>query len=79
VRNCPAPLLVGVGAGGGPDEHAVTAQPSTTPATAHTPSRAVILGLEGCLRCRTDGSLMVIGSTTVDGQRHDPVRGEKTR
>ena len=56
---------MGDGIGGGPDEHAVTAQPSTRPAAAQRPSRAVVPGLEGCLRCRTYGSLGVIGSTTV--------------
>ena len=42
--------------GGGPDEHAVTAQPSRMPAAAQVP---------GCLRCRTYGSLSVIGPITV--------------
>jgi hypothetical protein len=71
-------LLVGVGTGGRPSEHAVTRQPSKTPAAAHRPSRAVILGLEGCLRCRTYGSLNADRLYYRHGQRRDPVQGEKT-
>jgi hypothetical protein len=56
LRNCPAWLLVGAGIGGGPDEHAATAQPRRMTAAAQMP---------GCLLCRTYGSLEWIGSTTV--------------
>jgi len=38
VRNCPAWLLVGDGIGGGPEEHAVAAQPRTRPTAAHRPT-----------------------------------------
>jgi hypothetical protein len=68
LRNCPAWLLVGDGMGGGPDEHAVTAQPRRMTAAAQMP---------GCLRCRTYGSLECDRLYYRDGQRRDPVRGER--
>jgi hypothetical protein len=85
VRNCPAWLPVGDGIGGGPDEHAVTAQPSTKPTAVHRPAqwparrpgRIGVPGLSGCLRCRTYGSLSGDRLYYRDGQRPDPVRGER--
>jgi hypothetical protein len=68
LRNCPAWLLVGDGTGGGPEEHAVTAQPRRMMAAAQMP---------GCLRCRTYGSLKCGRLYYRDGQRRDPVRGER--
>jgi hypothetical protein len=68
LRNCPAWLLVGDGIGGGPDEHAVTAQPRRMTAAAQMP---------GCLLCRTYGSLECDRLYYRDGRRRDPVRGER--
>jgi hypothetical protein len=68
LRNSPAWLLVGDGIGGGPGEHAVTAQPRRMTAAAQIP---------GCLLCRTYGSLGCDRLYYRDGQRRDPVRGER--
>ena len=68
LRNCPAWLLVGDGIGGGPAEHAVTAQPRSMTAAAQ---------MSGCLFCRTYGSLECDRLYHGDGQRRDPVRGER--
>lgn len=68
LRNCPAWLLVGAGIGGGPDEHAVTAQPRRITAAAQMP---------GCFICRTYGSLECDRLYYRDGQRRDPVRDER--
>ena len=68
LRNCPAWLPVGDGTGGGPAEHAVTAQPSRMTAAAQMP---------GCLLCRTYGSLRCDRPYYRDGHRRDPVRDER--